>query len=108
MANTSKAAIDALGREFKEDMVVTYAVTEGRSAVIRFGVILKVAINKSGAWKLKVRPVYSPTGWRNKMHAPDERTRSIEASPRVFISELTEEQLRERAKFLDAKDRLDA
>lgn len=99
--------VDALGRELKVSTPITYASTEGRAAVLRFGIIEEIKKNSAGVWKIKVLPVYDPGSYRGVI--PDDaktRRRSIEAKSKIFAIGMTCEELREHVKRLDSIARL--
>lgn len=110
MGKTYSKPHDSLGTILKQGSIICYAVTAGRAAMLKFGVLVEdPSVNKSGKMKLKVRPVYDPGTYHGATLVPEhpqEKTTSIECGPRVFATGMTEEDLRKKAQVFDAFERL--
>jgi hypothetical protein len=86
-------------------MMIAYAVSEGRTAALRFAVIVTDPHrNKNGQWKVRVRDVYAPRA--RTMRPEDARNTTIDANRRVYVIEESIQKVRDYAKIVDAESRL--
>lgn len=103
--------MDVFGKELKAGQVICYSVSQGRSAIMSFAVIVRPPYHENkvekGRWKVQIRDVYRPgSGYRPSIYPVDVRKTSIMVSARIFIQDFTEEKLRTDASVVDAMARL--
>lgn len=103
------APIDIFGTPILEGSLVAYAVSQGQNSKLKIAVATKAPRQDDrGRWKLQIRHVYSPGAWRGELLLPTKtRKTTIDCSRRVLVLDMSEDQVREKAKVFDAVARLD-
>ena len=107
MGKTYDDPVDAFGTTLRKGSIVAYAVTEGRSAVMRYGILADdPKKNKGGAMKLRVTVLYSPSSGHRKITLDNDSVTSVECGPRIHALGITYDAFVEKLKLMDAKERL--